>query len=269
MSVCYIKQSNDSGKPCHRSTLLLRDGPVVQHCCAIGDTCGAHGFCRFTHNDPNTVSGFYLAGCTDKTLSAPACPQHCTEYESQDVVYNATDGLWACCWGSGYLNCGDPSAEAFYAPPPNELFASRVSSSTATSTAAASTSTTSTSSTPSNRAHTSATERPSSHPKKSSQTSTHSSTTTIVVATVIPVVAVLLAIALFLWWRKKGIMVDNRQSPKEPTPIIQVEIFVDHVQGAGYAETAEVPGERYRAELGGMSKPVELHERPILELNAT
>lgn len=100
MSVCYGKISSGifhavpskNGhlypmNPCSNET-------GIHLCCWGSDICGADGFCHFTHQDSDSVSGYYLGGCTDPKFTATACPQHCTDYPSRDVVYNATNGLW-------------------------------------------------------------------------------------------------------------------------------------------------------------------------------
>ena len=61
---------------------------------------------------------------------------------TQDIVYNSTTNLWACCYGSGELDCSDPSDETFEAPSPEQLasMASSAPSSTQTSSASSPTS---------------------------------------------------------------------------------------------------------------------------------
>lgn len=39
----------------------------------------------------------------------------------QDVVYDSSSSLWACCYGSGTDNCFNPSTETFEAPSPQQL----------------------------------------------------------------------------------------------------------------------------------------------------
>ncbi|KAI9815960.1 MAG: hypothetical protein M1827_001952 [Pycnora praestabilis] len=59
---------------------------------------------------------------------------------SPDIVYNSDTQLWACCNTPEYgLNCANPSNETFYAPDPEQLYATttttHVSSMTSTSSA--------------------------------------------------------------------------------------------------------------------------------------
>lgn len=68
------------------------NGSGYQQCCQKGDQCGAQGFCHFTHEQDDIVTGYYLGGCTDPRFKAAVCPQPCTQYSTQDVIYDSTDG---------------------------------------------------------------------------------------------------------------------------------------------------------------------------------
>ena len=48
---------------------------------------------------------------------------------TSDIVYNSTTALWHCCYGSGSLDCSDPSLDTFDAPSPQQLLAAADSSS--------------------------------------------------------------------------------------------------------------------------------------------
>ena len=123
MASCYTRNNNNVddvtgwNEPCSNAT-------GVQLCCAVNSICGEDGFCHFTHQMSQPVSGYYMGGCADATFTDRTCPQHCTEYPTQGVVYNSTSGLWACCYGSGVLDCRYPSNETFFAPRPEKLFSS-------------------------------------------------------------------------------------------------------------------------------------------------
>jgi hypothetical protein len=98
MSKCYAKNEYNGiyepKPPGYPTFYPCSNETGVQQCCAGGDTCGIDGFCHFAHQDSNAVTGYYMGGCTDSGFAAAACPQHCTDYTTQDVVYNTTDGLW-------------------------------------------------------------------------------------------------------------------------------------------------------------------------------
>lgn len=51
------------------------------------------------------------------------------KHPTADIVYNSTTALWACCYGSGSLDCSVPSAETFEEPSPQQLLADFASSS--------------------------------------------------------------------------------------------------------------------------------------------
>ncbi|MCJ1327653.1 hypothetical protein MMC10_004324 [Thelotrema lepadinum] len=173
-STCYAKNSNtvhtaSNAFPCGNDT------SIIQPCCADGHVCDVDSFCHFT-GPSSQLSGFYLAGCTDPTFKDPKCTQQCSkpshpvvfceleqlyhqhkltsdsiaDVPSQDVVYNVTTGLWACCYGSGSLDCEIPSNETFQGPSVDELLSPiSSSSSSSTSVAAQSTSTSTSSGSPS------------------------------------------------------------------------------------------------------------------------
>ena len=47
---------------------------------------------------------------------------YAANHDTQHIVYNATNKMWACCYGSGSLNCAIPSNnETFKAPAPDLL----------------------------------------------------------------------------------------------------------------------------------------------------
>ena len=47
---------------------------------------------------------------------------YAANHDTQHIVYNATSEMWACCYGSGSLNCAVPSSnETFKAPAPELL----------------------------------------------------------------------------------------------------------------------------------------------------
>jgi hypothetical protein len=262
MARCYVKHDDEivdvtgndpyDNLPCSNAT-------GVQTCCANNSECTKDGFCYFTHQQSAAVTGYYLGGCTDPNFEAAACPQHCTGLPTQDVVYNTTSGLWACCYGSGDLNCNDPSDETFYAPNPRAILAT---SSVATS--ATSTTTTTPSAAPHTTSNTSST--PSSAGSSSHSHHNSDSTTTIVVATVIPVVFIVAAVCVFFWFlRRKSWQQREAQSP--------------HVHSAGFGsawqsgrhEAAyyksqpgqgprvhELPGDEHRVELNATSRRSEL-----------
>lgn len=46
-------------------------------CCVTGDTCVGNSICHFTHSQTDG-SGFYLAGCTDKSYQNLLCTNHCS-----------------------------------------------------------------------------------------------------------------------------------------------------------------------------------------------
>ena len=55
--------------------------------------------------------------------------QYKADYPMQDVLFNRTSGLWACCWNDDTekLDCANPSNETFEALPPEQLFGSSTS----------------------------------------------------------------------------------------------------------------------------------------------
>ena len=49
-------------------------------------------------------------------------PSLLTSHPSQDIVYNSTTSLWACCYGSGSEDYSKPNTDETFQPPPlNEL----------------------------------------------------------------------------------------------------------------------------------------------------
>lgn len=106
--------------PCGQSNTTT---PYVP-CCASGDYCLTNGLCHYTHS-LDGGSGYYAAGCTDKTFKdTTACPQLCDDRLKKDVVYNSSTELWYCCGEdltTGNPNCGDPTNESFAAPAENQL----------------------------------------------------------------------------------------------------------------------------------------------------
>lgn len=140
-----------------------------------------------------------MGSCTDPTFTDRKCPQHCTEYPTQGVIYNSTSGLWACCYGSGVLDCRYPSNETFFAPGPEKLFPSIPPT-------ASSVSSTSPTSPIHTTSHTS-----SGTSSTSNLTGTHydthglSQTATIALTTVFSIIGFIVVVVLSVWfcWRKK------------------------------------------------------------------
>ena len=263
MKTCYTKHdnivsSNPDNTPC--ST-----GSGYQQCCATGDECGADGFCHFTHAQDNIVTGYYLGGCTDPSFEAAVCPQPCTQYGTQDVLYEPSYGLWACCYGSGSLNCQKPGNETFAAPAAAKLFATSSSAAATSSTTSVGSTRSSPTSSPSTRS--SSTASPSSSATGGPSSHSGSSTTTIAVAVAIPVVAVLVAIGLSLWWMRRK----RRARQQVQNNDLQGAGWVDHT-GKGPAvlvsdRMVEMAGDRERVELSNNSTRQELAGDPVSELS--
>jgi len=124
---CYYKSDNtkhtSTGGPCG----VVTPNGNFSSCCAIGDTCLADGLCHYTHPKPaapNVVTGYYVGGCTDSTLSSTACNPSCSDLDLTDIVYNQTTKTWACCGTTnGIVHCGTPTLETFKAPAPSALSA--------------------------------------------------------------------------------------------------------------------------------------------------
>lgn len=93
-------------------------------CCASGDYCLADGLCHYTHS-ANGGSGYYAAGCTDRTWKdTAACAHLCDDRVLRDVVWNGTSSLWNCCGANaanGNPQCEAPTDETFNAPAPSAL----------------------------------------------------------------------------------------------------------------------------------------------------
>lgn len=53
-------------------------GAVVP-CCNKGDICLSNNICHFTHQDKPVSSGYYTAGCTDKTANDINCLGICSK----------------------------------------------------------------------------------------------------------------------------------------------------------------------------------------------
>lgn len=79
-SGCYyaynttILSSPDFVDPCGHIT-----SSTVLNCCALqsNNICLSNSICY----DPNPIGGaYYLSPCTDKTYSAPECPQYCSMF---------------------------------------------------------------------------------------------------------------------------------------------------------------------------------------------
>ena len=79
-AICYAwldgaAYSRDSG---YYIACGVSDSNGVQSCCDKGDTCLGDSLCRSA--DPNpSVSGYYIAGCTDATYSNSLCSKHCSK----------------------------------------------------------------------------------------------------------------------------------------------------------------------------------------------
>ena len=202
MATCYVVNADTDGEPalstaqapCSNSTSTVQ-------CCNPSDTCGADGFCYFTHALASAVTGYYLGGCTDPDFEDPACSQHCTGYPTQDVIYSQEYGLWSCCYGSGELDCRKPSNETFALPGPDVLFGRTTSAGSSTATSSTSShagiSTTTTDDTVSVATSKAATT------SASAGKSSPDNTTTIAVAVAVPVLVILAAIAGFWFWRRR------------------------------------------------------------------
>ena len=117
----------------------------AHYCCLSGDTCVGYSICYFTHPWAK-ASGFYIGGCTSTAYLGPMCSKQCSKllvrgfnkrdagrtdrrilsgnHPVQDIVYNGTTSLWACCYGSDGLDCSNPTNETFEAPSPEQLMAS-------------------------------------------------------------------------------------------------------------------------------------------------
>ncbi len=119
---CYLLWGNLGDFLTPQDSHVCGSDTSAQYCCANGDTCEGDSICHFTHPQENT-SGYYLGGCTDITFPGPACSEKCcmlapvcsrrhtsrmlinvpfsVSYETNDIVYNSSSGLWACCWAQG------------------------------------------------------------------------------------------------------------------------------------------------------------------------
>lgn len=119
--------------PCGQTNASTPNVP----CCVSGDYCLTNGLCHYTRS-LDGGSGYYAAGCTDKTYKdTTACPQLCDDRAKKDVVYNSSTNLWNCCgedMATGNANCGDPTDESFDAPAENQLQTYYTAGSTLTST---------------------------------------------------------------------------------------------------------------------------------------
>lgn len=81
--VCYtigydFVTSSNQYFPCGKSNLT---GSTAQACCYGGDYCMEDGICHYVHGGVTNGTGYYAAGCTDKTWQDPACPQACGKFE--------------------------------------------------------------------------------------------------------------------------------------------------------------------------------------------
>ena len=216
MAGCYFKRFGKI-KELHGYQVPCSNDTGIQPCCVPGDTCGLHGFCHFFHAQDDPISGYYLAGCTDPEFKDAACPQQCTSYKTQDVIYSS-NGLWSCCWGSGQLDCREPSDETFAAPAPEILFASSSTSTTFTPTTVKSSTSTinQLSSLASSEVWVTTSSIPDSLGTPSRPSSTRSDITTPVVATVIPMTVLLASVLGFCVWRRKVKRKSQRGSADDP-----------------------------------------------------
>ena len=265
MARCYVRHDDKivdvtggdayDNRPCSNAT-------GVQTCCANNSECTKDGFCYFTHQLSAPVTGYYLGGCTDASFEAPACPQHCTGLPTQDVVYNTASGLWACCYGSGALDCSNPSDETFYAPDPQAILAtSSIAMSATSTTTRASSGSVTPPQTDSNIGSAPSSTGTTSHSHHSSD-----NTTTIIVATVIPVVFIIAAVAVFFWFLKRK----SRQHREAQPPQVQSpgsgSAWQSGRHEAAYYKSQplqgprvhELPGDEHRAELNAASRRSEL-----------
>lgn len=126
---CYTRNTNkifeqDGQSSCGSTTTF---STTAQQCCQVGDTCLGNAICYFTHSQ-NKATGFYVGGCTGEPFPGPVCSMQCTDNPTSDIIYNSTTSLWACCYGSGNLDCSVPSLDTFEAPSPQQLLADYASS---------------------------------------------------------------------------------------------------------------------------------------------
>lgn len=257
---CYVKNANSNEpyissaqRPCTNTTTTSSSSSnSFTQCCNPTDTCGTNGFCHFTHAQDAPVTGYYLGGCTDPSFEDPiACAQRCTSDPTQDVIFDEENGLWACCYGSGELDCRVPSDETFAAPGPEELFAVSSSRTASASATASSGSVTATTASPS--VSTSAAEFPSSSPSSAASDSSSSgddNTTTIAVAVAVPVVVILAVVVAFLLWRRR------RHRQCNDAPGHRAEGWQTANQAYNYNR-----GEKSMAEMNAVRDPGELDSR--------
>ena len=119
-------------------------GQASRWCCGQNDRCLQDSIC-FYNSPSNVAGGYYVGGCVDKSFTDSACSRFCGrsctsfpastsilwrrrlnvypgDNQSQDIVYNYTTRLWACCnTPYGDPTCMDPGNETMEAPPPEVL----------------------------------------------------------------------------------------------------------------------------------------------------
>ncbi|CAO1598967.1 hypothetical protein XANCAGTX0491_002715 [Xanthoria calcicola] len=109
---------------------------ITLPCCIKNDECLSNNICHFPARPDSNRSSYYVAGCTDQTLTDGAvCSMACSDQPQPDVVYNSTTGLWQCCGNdsNGNVDCNNPRGKTFEAPAPDKLSKFSVFSSSSSS----------------------------------------------------------------------------------------------------------------------------------------
>ncbi|KAH8676501.1 hypothetical protein BGZ60DRAFT_525947 [Tricladium varicosporioides] len=145
-TMCWYKTDNTKHSSLGGPSGVITPNSNYISCCAISDTCVGNGICHYTHPKPlqGSVTGYYVGGCNDPSLSPSNCNMHCSSFENTDIVYNFTTNTWNCCGvTNSIIHCDDPTSEAFSAPAPAAMVATytvQSAVSTAITTSAGSTS---------------------------------------------------------------------------------------------------------------------------------
>jgi hypothetical protein len=111
-------------------------------CCGRSAICLPGNICQALDSKiAEGATGFYVGSCTDRNYESSACPNFCTFYSRNEIVYNATADAWQCCGadGNGNPKCDRPWKPSSKAPAPSVLLQS-YSASVYTFTASTSTS---------------------------------------------------------------------------------------------------------------------------------
>lgn len=97
--ICWRWSNSDNWKPNQTNTDAPCWTPLsptdVVPCCAIGDTClgnstYGHILCQAANpSNGQSNQGLYVAGCTDKSYNSPLCPQQCSQYLNEALIYFA------------------------------------------------------------------------------------------------------------------------------------------------------------------------------------